>query len=332
MRWIRPAAAFGATVTSGEVVAGDKLAFKVTRPGAGTDETRGTYTDAVVAEGIDGVAGFANANYKIKWNPADFHIYEDGLKVEKTVKAPTAPKTVFELGDVIEFNIKVTNTGNTDLKDVIVKDELDGATIVANTGEYTVNADGTATIAVLAAGASVDVKANYTVKAADLSNTSFTNKANATAKTENPRNPDGKVTGEDETAPIAIDSRRPAMEITKTVTNLPASGEGFVEGDTVRFEIKVKNTGNLALSKVTVTDELADTTIEAGAGYTVDNNKAVIADLPLDDEITITASHVVTKADVANKNFKNTVTVTSKVPDPTDPDKETEGPESSMPI
>ena len=325
MRWIRPAAAFGATVTSGEVVAGDKLAFKVTRPRAGKDEARGTYKDAVTVTETDAAA---NANYEITWIPADFHIYEDGLKVEKTVNDPTAPKTVFELGDVIEFNIKVTNTGNTDLKDVIVKDELDGATIVANTGDYTVNADGTATIAVLAAGASVDVKANYTVKAADLSNTSFTNKANATAKTENPKNPDGKVTGEDETDPIAIDSRRPAMEITKTVTNLPASGEGFVEGDTVRFEIKVKNTGNLALSKVTVTDELADTTIEAGAGYTVDNNKAVIADLPLDDEITITASHVVTKADVANKNFKNTVTVTSKVPDPTDPDKETEGPEN----
>ena len=204
MRWIRPAAAFGATVTSGEVVAGDKLAFKVTRPGAGTDEARGTYKDAVTVTETDAAA---NANYKITWIPADFHIYEDGLKVEKTVKAPTAPKTVFELGDVIEFNIKVTNTGNTDLKDVIVKDELDGATIVVNTGEYTVNADGTATIAVLAAGASVDVKATYTVKAADLGNTSFTNKATATAKTENPKNPDGKVTGEDETDPIAIDSR-----------------------------------------------------------------------------------------------------------------------------
>ena len=93
------------------------------------------------------------------------------------------------------------------------------------------NADGTATIAVLTAGASVDVKATYTVKAADLGNTSFTNKATATAKTENPKKPDGKVTGEDETDPIAIDSRRPAMEITKTVTNLPAGGEGFVEGD-----------------------------------------------------------------------------------------------------
>lgn len=204
MRWIRPAAAFGATVTSGEVVVGDKLAFKVTRPRAGKDEARGTYKDAVEVTETDTAA---NANYKITWIPADFHIYEDGLKVEKTVKAPTAPKTVFELGDVMEFNIKVTNTGNTDLKDVIVKDELNGATIVANTGEYTVNADGTATIAVLTAGASVDVKATYTVKAADLGNTSFTNKATATAKTENPKNPDGKVTGEDETDPIAIDSR-----------------------------------------------------------------------------------------------------------------------------
>ena len=204
MRWIRPAAAFGATVTSGEVVVGDKLAFKVTRPRAGKDEARGTYKDAVEVTETDTAA---NANYKITWIPADFHIYEDGLKVEKTVKAPTAPKTVFELGDVMEFNIKVTNTGNTDLKDVIVKDELNGATIVANTGEYTVNADGTATIAVLTAGASVDVKATYTVKAADLGNTSFTNKATATAKTENPKKPDGKVTGEDETDPIAIDSR-----------------------------------------------------------------------------------------------------------------------------
>ena len=47
MRWIRPETVFGATVTSGEVVAGDKLAFKVTRPGAGTEEARGTYKDAV---------------------------------------------------------------------------------------------------------------------------------------------------------------------------------------------------------------------------------------------------------------------------------------------
>lgn len=43
MRWIRPEAVFGATVTSGEVVVGDKLAFKVTRPRAGKDEARGTY-------------------------------------------------------------------------------------------------------------------------------------------------------------------------------------------------------------------------------------------------------------------------------------------------
>ena len=117
------------------------------------------------------------------------------------------------------------------------------------------------------------------------------------------------------------------LEVGKKVTNLPVNGEGFVVGDVVQFEIVVKNVGNLPLSNIVVNDELPNAVIANGTGYRVENNQAIIDKLNVGETTTVLATYEVTAADITNKDFKNIATVTSKIPDPTDPDKKLNGPE-----
>ncbi|QIM17626.1 DUF11 domain-containing protein [Leucobacter coleopterorum] len=51
-----------------------------------------------------------------------------------------------------------------------------------------------------------------------------------------------------------IDAPAPALSLVKSVTNLPASGK-FAVGDTVNFSFEVRNTGNMPLSGVAVTEK-----------------------------------------------------------------------------
>ena len=88
----------------------------------------------------------------------------------------------FRVGEEAVFVIKVTNTGNQTLENVIVNDTLKGARLTSGDG-YTLNADGSATIGTLAIGQSIEVRAAYTVTREDLFNRSFRNTAKATAGT-----------------------------------------------------------------------------------------------------------------------------------------------------
>ena len=88
----------------------------------------------------------------------------------------------FALGDTVKFDIEVSNTGNQNLSDIVVEEQLAGATIVNGEG-YTVR-NNTAHISILNAGAAdntVVVKAEYVVKQSDLGNPNFRNIATATS-------------------------------------------------------------------------------------------------------------------------------------------------------
>ena len=71
----------------------------------------------------------------------------------------------FKKGETAEFEITVTNTGNTTQTNVTVA-EMPGAEIVAGTSYDIV--DGKAVIASMAPGDEVTVKATYTVTQADV--------------------------------------------------------------------------------------------------------------------------------------------------------------------
>ena len=124
------------------------------------------------------------------------------------------------------------------------------------------------------------------------------------------------------TADVTYTAQWSGLTVDKTVVMDIPAGEAYVEGDTVNFEIKVKNVGDVDLADVVVRDTLANTTIlpakNATGNYTVDGDVARLGTVAAGAEVIVYASHVVTADDVANKNFKNVAVTSYK--DPTDPD------------
>ncbi len=124
--------------------------------------------------------------------------------VTKTVDNPQAE---YKVGDVINYTIRVTNTGNLTLNNLTVTDQMQGASgnaVIANKAGVAVNSN-TATIATLAVGASIELKVSYTVVRADADGT-LANRVNVTSTTkpgEDPENPNGPTTPSrsDETDP-----------------------------------------------------------------------------------------------------------------------------------
>lgn len=72
-------------------------------------------------------------------------------------------KDTYQNGDIVNFNIVVTNTASFTIKDVMVQEKLDGATFVSNGTSYTVMNDSFVKLDTLASGASVTISAKYVV-------------------------------------------------------------------------------------------------------------------------------------------------------------------------
>lgn len=72
-------------------------------------------------------------------------------------------KDAYQNGDIVNFNIVVTNTASFTIKDVMLQEKLDGAIFVSNGTSYTVMNDSFVKLDTLAAGASVTISAKYVV-------------------------------------------------------------------------------------------------------------------------------------------------------------------------
>lgn len=72
-------------------------------------------------------------------------------------------KDTYQNGDTVNFSIVVSNSASFAIKDVMIQEELDGATFVRNGTGYTVMNDSFVKIDTLAAGASVTISAKYVV-------------------------------------------------------------------------------------------------------------------------------------------------------------------------
>jgi uncharacterized repeat protein (TIGR01451 family) len=134
------------------------------------------------------------------------------------------------VGDTIDYSFSVTNTGNVPLSPVTITDaSLDAAATCP---------------ASLAAGATDTCTGTHTVIQADLTAGSFTNTATATGTPPGGMTP-VTSTSSSATVPVA----QPSISLTKTGT-----ASGNMAGDTITYGFHVTNTGNVALSPVTVTD------------------------------------------------------------------------------
>ncbi|MBB4107401.1 Ig-like domain-containing protein, partial [Pedobacter zeae] len=200
-----------------------------------------------------------------------------------------ATNTVSKAGDVINYNIVVTNTGNVTLTNVAITDAgADPGSILP------------AGIASLLPGASVTVTAKHTVTLTEVNTGSFTNQASATAQTPNGGTLN-KPKSDDPNTPALDDATVTVIAPASTIT-LVKTGTLSSDGNSITYNFSVKNTGNVTLHIITLTD--------AKLGL----NRVIPGTLAPGATVTDSYVYQLTQADKDAGKVTNTAGVTAQTP------------------
>ncbi|WP_307530168.1 PKD-like domain-containing protein [Pedobacter sp. W3I1] len=198
-----------------------------------------------------------------------------------------------KIGESIDYNFTITNTGSVTLSNLILSDAA-----------VDVGSIKPASIATLAPGASVNVTAKHTLTQIDINQGSFTNQASIKL-TDNKGNVINQLS-DDPSTPAPNDATvtkltpSPGFTLTKSATNSATKA-----GDVINYNIIFKNTGNVTLTDITLVDANAD------AGSLTPSN--ITSVLP-GATINITAKHTVKQSDVNAGGFSNQVSANVKDP------------------
>jgi uncharacterized repeat protein (TIGR01451 family) len=203
--------------------------------------------------------------------------------------------SVDDADDVITYTITVENTGNVSLTGVVVTDDL------ATSGPTFVSGDDT-NPGVLDVGETWTYTASYDVTQADIdAGDDLVNVATA----------DSNETPEDTDTETVTVSQTPGLNIIKLADVASVDDAD----DVITYTITVENTGNVSLTGVVVTDDLATSGPTFVSGD--DTNPGV---LDVGETWTYTASYDVTQADIdAGDDLVNVATADSnETPEDTD--------------
>ena len=205
-----------------------------------------------------------------------------GLTVVKTSDA----EGQVALGQKITYTITVTNNGNVTISEVKLADPLTRDNW---------------TLGDIKPGETVTREATYTVTEKDIIAGKVENHATATGK-----DPSGNdVTGKGDKT-VETEPSNPHITVTKETTSTPKNGETYELGEEITYKITAKNTGNLTLKDVVVSDELT--------GNTGDKAFKIDGEFKPGDEKTFKTSYTVTEADLG-KTVVNVATATGTTPD-----------------
>jgi uncharacterized repeat protein (TIGR01451 family) len=216
---------------------------------AGTDDL----INVVVVHGVDQLGEDVTDN-----DSASVEVLNPEITIDKTVD-----RTQAHAGDILTYTLVVTNTGDTPLTVTSLDDAV-------NAGPSVSLADCGIIGTVLAAGASATCTYTVTAGTADLHNV-----ATVVARDELERSVD-----DDDDADV--DVLNPAITIVKTADRTSISGTS----GTVTFSYLVTNTGDTALSNVTVTDDILGligtvARLEPGASTTLTKTATVTQAAPV---------------------------------------------------
>jgi gliding motility-associated-like protein/uncharacterized repeat protein (TIGR01451 family) len=207
----------------------------------------------------------------------------------------------------ITYMYAVSNTGNVTMYDITV---IETATTFTGKGTLPVPAyvsggsdlGGQAGVKDLLPGATMTLTATYKLVQADLDAGGVTNQALASGKdpkgtvVTDKSDKSSPVKGNDDPTVTAI-QRNPAMSVTKT-QDKPTYTKA---GEVITYTIVVKNTGNVTLTGIKVTDPLT--------GFSQD-----ITSLEPGKESVLTTKYTVKQSDIDGGTLVNKATVTSKDP------------------
>ena len=212
------------------------------------------------------------------------------LTVSKSTTSEPAEGEVYKLGETLTYEVTVTNDGNLTIENVQVVDELEGAVLAE--GE-------TAEIGALAPGESATRHFSYTVTQADVLAGRVSNVATATGTSPDPEKPEAPV--EPGAAEDPVETPHASLFASKVASD-PANGQTFKLGEQISYTIEVVNNGNLAITGITVKDDLT------GESWTIET-------LAAGEKAAFTTSYTVTEADVAAGKVTNVVTAAGTDPE-----------------
>ncbi|WP_338226486.1 DUF7507 domain-containing protein, partial [Algoriphagus confluentis] len=211
---------------------------------------------------------------------------------EMTKTATNSPKEFTQAGEVITYEIEVTNTGNVSIENVDVFDP--GATTPPVYASGDLDND-----QVLDPGETWIFEASYTVKQSDIDAGSFRNTATANGDSRGGLLPEIEST---ETVPAM---QNPAWEITKT-----ANKDSYQQvGEIITYTFEVENTGNISITNPVISDPMTSTPQFQGG----DSNGNNVLDPG--ETWTYIATHQVTQEDINNGVLSNSVTANGTVPE-----------------
>ncbi|SHH05041.1 conserved repeat domain-containing protein/gliding motility-associated C-terminal domain-containing protein [Pedobacter caeni] len=224
-------------------------------------------------------------------------VQKAAITLSKTAIAGTHQK----LGDIINYNLVVKNTGNVTVKNIIITDDNADAGSISP-----------ANIASLAPNATVNITAKHTLTQSDLDRGFVSNLAKADGK--DPKGKDVHAESKDPspvpggpTDPACKDctitptDQKPAITLSKTAV----AGDHKKVGDVISYNLVLKNTGNVTVKNIVITDDNAD----AGS-----ISPATIASLVPNATINITAKHTLTQADLDRGFVSNIAKADGKDP------------------
>ena len=226
------------------------------------------------------------------------------------------------LGDTIEYTIAVENTGNINLSDVYITDNLtalNGDSLLLTTGPTFISNSSSSTEGTLQPGETATYIATYVISQQAVDAGGVTISASAAAVV----NENTTVTDVSDSPVVTLIGTTPSISITleATVTHI---GDADIADRVVRaddiidYTITITNTGNVTLTDLAVVDALTD-----GAGndlvMTSDpTNQWTIASLAPGAAETYTPYYTIGSAAVLTGSISNVVTVTGDTPNGTD--------------
>lgn len=218
---------------------------------AATANVKALYTIPDTDQGRDGITNTVNVTATETTGSATspaFNVSNQVMTLEAQ-KAITSTGTgsggAYTSGDTIKYSVTVHNTGEREYDNVEVTDKLAGCTFTAG-DKYTANGQ-TATISHIGAQETITLTAQRPVAETDMGQFGVINTVDVKA---------GSSVVSAESASAAFEALRKTMTGTVTIegTNSGANG-AFVVGETVQYRVSVTNTGNVDITKITVTSD-----------------------------------------------------------------------------
>ena len=212
-----------------------------------------------------------------------------GVDIEKLVNGQK--EDVVEVDEEFTYSLKVTNTGNTALKDVVVTDDAPAGVTFKSADKGTISDNKWSyTVADLAVGAS------FTVKITAVMNEYVEGTVTNKACVDTPAIPGGPDDCDE------ANVKSPRVDITKYVNGVKE--DEILVGEPFEYSIIVRNTGSVELKDVVVTDEApAGITFKSADKGTISDNVWTyeVDSLAAGDSFTVKITAVADAAFAGNK-------------------------------